>query len=59
MPRQAAGNVLSKEHEEAEHRLQGVNKQADVRSCKSSMEKNLKIQKWEEGEKYMNKYLKQ
>lgn len=54
----SSSNVLSEEHEEVEHRWQGMNKQADLRSCKGKMEKNLKIQKWEEGEKYMNKYLK-
>lgn len=55
MLRRAAGNVLSKERDEVEHRWQGPNKQADLGSCKGRMEKNLKIQKWEEGEKYMNK----
>lgn len=58
MLRQAAGNIFSKEHEEVKHRWQGVNKQADMRSCEGSMEKNLKIQKWEEGKKCVNKYLK-
>jgi len=33
----------------------GKSKQADLRSCKGTMEKNIKIQKWEEGEKYMKK----